>query len=149
MAKDDLLAKLKENRETHTKCFEEARLAYVEKAQEAIEKKLEELKEGKATHLAFSLRPPHDHSAEYDVVIQMVEATVDETIELTAEQFSCFILDEWQWSRSWFMANSGLTGPTGPTGCAGSTGPSGQRHMSTVYEIASQRGYLEEEDEEY
>lgn len=42
---------------------------------------------------------PVNHEGEYAEVIEMLEMSVDETINLDSESFKAYIKNEWNWSR--------------------------------------------------
>lgn len=103
--KKTVLAKLKENRDQHTKLVQEARVGYVEKAQEALLKKLGLLKEGKLAALTFSLQVPKDFTSVYDTTINMLEAHTGEEITLTADEFRHLMEDNWEWTKEFIGSN--------------------------------------------
>jgi len=131
--KSELITKVCENKDRHKEHFEEALAAYFVKATELCLKGIEDLKKKRKTNLYISLSPPEDHTREYEVLLDMLYMSVDETITLDFEQFECYVRDEWEWSRGWYVGSSGLTGPTGSMGPQGDTGVSG---------TASSRGYI-------
>jgi hypothetical protein len=86
MKKAELLKKVQENRTKHVEEYDETVQAY----REACHTEL-----GKA--IRFNLPCPHNHVEDYDQVISMLEMSVDEIIEVTAEVFACYVLDRWEW----------------------------------------------------
>jgi hypothetical protein len=84
----------------------EARVAYVEKAKVAVEKKLMLLKEGKVISLAFQLTAPLDYTTVYDTAIRALELHTQDTIDLTAEQVRNLIDDAWDWSGQFTASNA-------------------------------------------
>lgn len=104
--REDVLNKLRENREKHATIVIEARQGYVDAAMKALEKRLGRLREGKITDLVFQLRPPVDHTDDYDTAIRMMEWHKAETIELTATDFRCYIEDNWGWKRQFLASNA-------------------------------------------
>lgn len=110
--KDEILAKLKANREQHSKLVAEAQEGYLAKAQSELEKKLGALREGKIVGLAFSLKVPKDFSTVYDTTIHMLEAHTGTTIELSADEFRHLVDDEWDWTRDFINANASYSSAT-------------------------------------
>jgi imidazolonepropionase-like amidohydrolase len=104
--KDWLLDTLKENRETHQAEFKEARTGFVDAAQRRLAAELDRMKSGRATSLRVHLQAPEDHTADYDLAIEMLERSVDHEIVLTSEQYQMLVKDEWSWSDQWILANS-------------------------------------------
>jgi hypothetical protein len=37
----------------------------------------------------------------YNQIIKMMEMSVDSEIVLTAGQFACFVMDDWDWKSAW------------------------------------------------
>jgi len=112
----EVLKKVRVNREKHSKIVNEAREGYVEKAKTALAEKMEKLKEGKIVQLYFSLQVPEDHTKEYDTVIKMLEMHQNETIELTANEVSNFIEDDWGW-KDHFLRNNAVYSQTATELC--------------------------------
>lgn len=103
--RDQLLETLKINAAKHAKIVQEARDGYVKKAQEALVKRLEELRTGKIVSLHFSLQPPQDNSEVYRNCIKMLEWTTAAEVTLEADEFRQLVLDEWDWSSGFYGQN--------------------------------------------
>ncbi len=110
--KDDILTKLKENLEQHSKQVSEARIGYVVKAKSELEKRLDQLKEGKIISLTFQLRAPKDYSSIYKTAIAMLTSHTGETIALSATEYRKLVEDEWDWSHEFFGLNSAYSAST-------------------------------------
>ena len=104
--KDEILAKLRTNRETHATIVAEARKGYVERARESLRERLDQLESGKIVSRAFSLEPPQDHSDVYDTAIQMLELATDDVIEMDSTQVRTLVMDQWDWSRQFLTSNA-------------------------------------------
>lgn len=104
--KKEILDKLIENRKTHSQIVSEARKGYVEKAKNALTKKLDDLEKGKIVELTFDLYAPQDYTNVYDVAIRMLEIHTEETIKLSSEQIKCLVMDQWDWTSSFLTSNS-------------------------------------------
>lgn len=104
--REKILATLKENRDKHANLFKSAREGYLKSAEEAVAAKLEELRAGKFTSLDFSLRPPEDMTGAYDTAISMLELSEAVSVTLNAQTYRQFVLDEWDWTDRWLLANS-------------------------------------------
>jgi hypothetical protein len=107
----ELLAILKKNRESHRLIVEEARVGYIEKAREALNKRLDALKAGKVVGLSFGLQLPVDQTSVYDTAIKMLELHQGDTIELSHTQVRNLVLDKWDWTGA-FRATSVLYSET-------------------------------------
>ncbi len=104
--KDEILSRLRTNRETHTAIVAEARKGYVDRARESLRERLDQLESGKIVSLAFSLEPPQDHSDVYDTAIQMLELATDDLIELDSTQVRTLVMDQWDWTRQFLTSNA-------------------------------------------
>lgn len=104
--REDLIAALKRNQERHTTIVAEARAGYVQAAKATLLRRLNDLEEGRIVDLQFKMAPPLDYSEAYRTALQMLEMNQDDTIVLTADEFRCLVLDEWDWTSSFFACNS-------------------------------------------
>jgi len=50
--------------------------------------------------------PPRSHLDDYDRVIEMLQWSRDEYIELTQQEFDQYIRDEWHWKREFVTSNA-------------------------------------------
>jgi len=128
--KNELEMKVWENKQRHDKLLKETTRRYwaackaeLEKAMERVEKMDKSWSVG-----LLSLPKPEDHSMDYEDAMAMLKMSCDETIELSAEDFSKLVLNQWEWRRGFLHVCSsyGMNGPTGPTGSSGDEGVSGQ-----------------------
>jgi len=104
--REKVLATLKQNRETHSATFQEAREGYINAARDAVASKLKDLENGKFTGLNFRLTMPQDMTAAYDTAISMLELSEAQNITLTAQTYRQFVLDEWDWMDNWLLSNA-------------------------------------------
>jgi len=111
-----ILQRLKENRKTHKKIFNEAVVKYREEAVAALEERLEVARGDGEFDLHFNLPQPNHHLDEYDRMILMVEHCTEEVLELNEEEYGCLIMDNWQWQRSFMTSNKGYS-MTAVSGC--------------------------------
>lgn len=105
-----LLEKLRTNREEHAAIVKEAREGYMRKAQDELNKRLGELKEGKIVGLVFSLTPPQDYTRVYDTAIATLEIATEEEIKMTPDQIRHLVLDDWDWQREFLASTSQYSG---------------------------------------
>ena len=105
----EALETLRKNREQHGAMVAEARKGYVEQARTALAERLDQLESGKLCALRFDLRPPEDYTGSYNVAIRMLELHTGETVEMDGAQVRTFIMDEWDWTKNFFFANSGYS----------------------------------------
>lgn len=101
--KVELLGVLRQNREKHVTEFKEADTGYREAVVEALEKTLAAVRAGEMTSAslmaAAALRKPENHTKDYDRAIRMLEMSQDPTLVLEEEDFSQYVLDEWNWKE--------------------------------------------------
>jgi len=132
--REQLLAKLKENREKHAATYAENVRGYkarvAEKLQQAYEKAKQQLDKAYSNQQAklatldlddpdtylrdsielvprvtVELPVPRNFTAAYDTAIAQTEWEARETVELTAAQFRCFVQDIWDWSADFIKVS--------------------------------------------
>lgn len=111
--KHELIEKLRENKEAHRDVFLAAQEGYKARAVEELEKALERARNGTATQVYIHLPFPEDHTKDYEHVIAMVEMSVDDLFELTQEEFSRYVLDDWAWKAGFTQVASSYTAMEG------------------------------------
>jgi len=105
--KAELLQTLTTNRGAHHQIFLEAVAGYKKQAEEMLESRLDLIRRGKMLPIAWSLPLPIDHIKDYDRIIRMVEMDRSgEIIELTEQDFSQYVMDDWAWKTQFLTANS-------------------------------------------
>lgn len=104
--RDDLLAKVRENREQHHSLYLKAEAGYREEAINRLKGMLKDAREGKEIRRSIELDEPENHTDDYDRVIAMLEMSSDETIELLAHEFDHYVRDNWAWKASAMMKAS-------------------------------------------
>lgn len=112
----ELLAVLKENRSRHIKDFKVACEGYREAALKRIDKifgevrdQVARLKKGETVAvigLHFNLAVPVSHERAYNQTIKMMEMEVEDNVVLTASQFACFVMDDWDWTQEFRNSTS-------------------------------------------
>lgn len=104
----ELLAKLKENLEAHRVEYAEALVEFKTRLVEDL--KLASKKVNKTENVedlknfAFHIQFPQNHEKDYLEVIEMLEMSVDENINLDAESFRAYIKNEWNWQNTFRAA---------------------------------------------
>lgn len=107
--KEEILAKLRTNREKHRGIVIEARVGYFKKAREVLKEKMNELEQsvGKSDYmLQVVLQPPEDHTEDFDTAINTLKLHEESTIELTAEVIRMYVEDKWPWRQQFLCINS-------------------------------------------
>jgi len=114
--KGQLLEKLKSNREKHAEDYKNAKEEYRQATAVACRKLLDMIEPGLVVnHSEFlkNLSRPTDQTKHYDRIIQMLEFTSEDSIELSQEVFTQIVLDEWDWKSGYEatkMSNSSYLG---------------------------------------
>lgn len=105
--KTKLIDKLKENREWHRAEFEKAYEGYRKAMIATLEKNLEAVKNGNGkVEVHIGLVRPQDHTDDYDRAIQMLEWEQASTMELTLQEFTQFVQDDWGWKQQFTSTNA-------------------------------------------
>lgn len=105
----ELLTKLKINRESHRDGFLTALDAYRLEAIEVLENALQDARDNKRIMQSTNLVQPMDMTKEYDRAIGMLEMSVDEEVEITDTQFQNYVMDDWTWSAQASASNTAYT----------------------------------------
>lgn len=106
VAKDELLAKIKDNRDKHRTVFLAALEGYKREAIRVFNAHIREIEEGKARAVSVSLTPPEDHTRDYDRVIGMLEMDQGDTFRLDQGTYQSYVDDDWMWKRQWSKLSS-------------------------------------------
>ncbi len=97
-----LLAKLKENVAIHKKDYEEALIGYKIKLVADIKAALLVAEKASLEKIHLLAAPrydyPRSYEAEYNEIIDMMEVSVDDVINLDATSFKQYFKNEWSWS---------------------------------------------------
>lgn len=107
--KGELVERMTSNMEKHRQMFLEAQEGYREAVIKALDERLADARGGKPVTLHFGLIPPEDHTGDYERVLDMLQMSVDDEIDLDAMSFAQFVRDEWAWRRQWVMSNAGYS----------------------------------------
>lgn len=105
-----LLEMLKTNRTKHVDDFNKAVEDYRKSLLvdvSALWGQLEEhdLSYDQLAGLSLHFAVPQSHAGDYDLIIQMMEMSVDETIELDQANFQQYVMDNWAWKRLFTTMN--------------------------------------------
>lgn len=93
----DLLEKLQANRKEHRDLFLKAQEGYRKAVIEELDRMLADARANKPIRRALTLPEPQDHTEDYDREIAMLEMSVDDEIEIHAQEFDMFVMDNWSW----------------------------------------------------
>ncbi len=97
--KTELLEKVAVNYTKHRAKFEEAMAGYKIKAINILEDHITLIMDNAPEKVFVQLPMPEDHSADYERVIEMLEWSKDDELELNESEFSTYVLDQWGWQE--------------------------------------------------
>lgn len=103
--KEKLIQIVQSNRVLHRSQYEKAFEGYRKECMEVLEANLKSLQHSRCHIVVFREQAPEDHTEDYDRVIAMLKMSVDENVQLTSEEFSQYVQDNWQWKDRWSMSN--------------------------------------------
>lgn len=105
----ELLKRIRENRDKHRAIFESALEGFKTQVIEHLEKRLEQVRKGKVPDLMIRLPQPEDHTEDYDCVIDMLETHTKDTIQISNQEFAMYVRDDWSWKRQFVATASNYT----------------------------------------
>ena len=108
----ELLEKLKENRTKHRGIFKDAQKGYRAEAIKQLDIALADAKAGKSINTEIYLEKPVDQTKDYDKAILMLEMHSEDYIDVSASDFSNYVMDDWSWKRNFIATNSMYTAIT-------------------------------------
>jgi hypothetical protein len=103
--KNDLIERLRINREAHVVIFDKAQEVYREQMVAELDRALADAKAGRKIVRMFSLPVPEEHTDDFDTAIAMLEWDTGEEIEINLAEFKMYVENEWGWQRS-FAGNT-------------------------------------------
>jgi len=95
--RDEFVATVAANRDQHRAVFEDAVEGYRERWTQELERRLRDVRRGRAINQYFSLPEPEDHTEDYDRILTMARMSVDEVVELSEDEFGMYVMDQWSW----------------------------------------------------
>lgn len=104
--KDELLAKVRANRDAHRQLFLKAQDGFRARAIEELDQMLALARQGKEVRLFVGLTAPEDHTVDYDRAIDMLEMSTDDIVTIDQEDFAQLVRNEWRWFGSAMATNS-------------------------------------------
>jgi len=96
--KDELLATMRENRIAHVEEFQDATVGYKKEVVNQLSDALAKAETGEVYQTSFYITEPASFEKDYDQTIGMLEMSVDDEVELDANQYKQWVMDEWSWT---------------------------------------------------
>lgn len=95
--RSELLTRIKANRDAHRDLFLKAQEGYREAMIEELDRMLKDAQSGKPIRRSVSMMEPQDHTKDYDRVIDMLEMSQDDIVEIQEHEFDQYVRDNWAW----------------------------------------------------
>lgn len=107
--KETVLETLKKNKKIHRDEFEDAMEGWIKKCKDKLQELIDGLNSENARSIKIEvyLPKPVSYEKEYDKAIKMIEYEIRNEIEISANDFGKYFLDEWAWKEN-FLSNTGL-----------------------------------------
>lgn len=96
-----VLQRLEANRTGHAERVRKARDIYQMRVVGELEKRLDQAARGEAVDPGFLqyFPIPQDYTKEYDRVIDRLQTSLGDEVELTDDEFNRWMRDEWDWTN--------------------------------------------------
>lgn len=122
--KEKLSEKIKENRELHTKEYNEAVEAYkvivvnklkermveriksYEEEMKSLNENLEAFEKDWETKPLVHVVKPTNHLDDYDTAIGMLDFSLDVVVHLDRQEFQSYVMDNWTWKKDFKASNN-------------------------------------------
>jgi hypothetical protein len=101
--REELLSALRKNLEVHRIEYKEALIDFKQRLIEDLQAGIEKVSASEPADLSkFNVQVlfPQNHEKDFLEVIEMLDMSVDENINLDAESFRAYFKNEWHWSHS-------------------------------------------------
>lgn len=103
----DLIEAMKKGLELHKQQYEEALQDYKQAVHKYLESALDRIElSGDYSDVVLKITPPVLKESDYTDVIEMLEVSVDDTIQLDKESYKAFYKNEWSWTKAFALAAS-------------------------------------------
>ena len=109
LKKEDLIAKLIENKKAHIEEYGKAVKSFKLEVAEQLEN-LTKLNNEGSLDIEFKLVRPVNNSEKYDKIIEMFNWEIEEDVELTQDEFKEYVQDETHYARMASISNSTYSG---------------------------------------
>ena len=98
--RDEFLLRVRKNRDSHRGVFEEALSGYRNRLLAEFERRVRDLQRGRHVNQYIGLPEPEDHTDDYDRILAMAEMSIEDSLELTEDEFGMYVMDQWRWKQS-------------------------------------------------
>lgn len=97
----DLQERLQQNRANHRGQYEKAIAGWTKEVIQLLQDDIKALQGGAKRRLTVCDPMPHDHTADYDRVIEMLKMSIDIHQTIDEATFRQYVMDDWQWKQVW------------------------------------------------
>ncbi|MEO7980583.1 MAG: hypothetical protein ABI807_06790 [Sporichthyaceae bacterium] len=111
LQKDQFIERVQANRDNHRAAFEQALDGYRDRMVRELERRLRDVRRGRAVDQYLRLPEPEDHTEDYARVLTMAAMSVDDVVELTEDDFGMYVMDQWHWKHAFDETTSYYTRP--------------------------------------
>lgn len=96
-----LIGMIRDNMAAHKAEYEQAIAGFWDEFHDLVSKAADETREDarKLAEKAVYLKRPESHVDDYERALAMLEASLDDELEITSDQFNCYWLDQWRWKE--------------------------------------------------
>jgi hypothetical protein len=106
--KEEVLTRIRANRDQHRSIYEQAVEGYRKRAIETMEQMIADARKGGEIRQSIHLPVPEDHTEDYDRVIDMLDMEVKATVELSEQEFAWYVRDDWSWKAAFLHSTVGM-----------------------------------------
>lgn len=107
--KDKVLEILRKNRAAHKGIFDEAVEGYKREALARLEQEIARIQRGSLAAVYVQVPTPVNHTNDYDRAIGMVEMHEGDDVQLSEDDYSQYVMDDWAWKHDFLSRNSGYS----------------------------------------
>lgn len=104
--KDELVEKVRANREKHQAIFDEAVTGYQKQAVQLLEDHIKRIRDGDMVEVYVRLPRPVNQLKDYDRVLAMLEMHLEDEIEVGEDDFASYVMDDWGWKQNFLASNA-------------------------------------------
>lgn len=105
--KGDLIVCIKANKVKHVEEYNAAKEKYRLVAIDKLQSQLFAATSNQKFSLHFNqIVKPISHEQDYTKVLGLLEMCIEDEMEITAQDYSQYVLDEWSWSQEFSTSNS-------------------------------------------
>lgn len=104
--KSDLGSVIFGNKQKHIAEYNEAMQGFKRAYKETLENLMQEAEYNDKHESSVFFDIPESHESDYETILEMLDMSVDEEIEISYSQFKRYVRDEWDWKQSFLTASA-------------------------------------------